>query len=392
MMRQYVGFLFILGSFVTFAGAQFPVNVSRITVPKAQPPRSENAAVNSRARSIGPGGLVLDDSETDFTAETVTANHKDIGWNLRPSLKMLGDVPPRSAFRLVVKKGAKELYTHRCEVTTIKQDVNQARTCYDRKAAIAETGPLDVLVYFVDGDTDQEKLLRTYKIDVRKVTKINDLPPDYYIPRYGDLAVAYLSDSQNVLFFSTFFSPVDNVSNVFGGYPFLRCTVNGTPIAYEYSTVSFRHGPVFAAERSGKKEDRSVYRDKIRFDRIFMQLPLALNANSNKDYYDVRKHPGLWKCSIMSNSDRTIFRTFSFEVASGSIIPHPEQRSGNVNLAANKFMVDMEIPAGGSSADKRMLPMPNAGLFYGIPWSTPEGKAMAARVPKKGDPFPVLQK
>jgi len=45
--------------------------------------------------------------------------------------------------------------------------------------------------------------------------------------------------------------------------------------------------------------------------------------------------------------------------------------------------------AGGSPLDKRLLPLPANGLFYGQPWRSPEGKAMASRVPKKGDPAPV---
>jgi len=68
---------------------------------------------------------------------------------------------------------------------------------------------------------------------------------------------------------------------------------------------------------------------------------------------------------------------------------HPEQR-GNVNLYFNSFLVDMEIFAGGSPLDKRLTSDSAAkGFFYGQPWSSAEGKAMAARVPKKGNPYPV---
>src|SRR6185436_2181553 len=65
------------------------------------------------------------------------------------------------------------------------------------------------------------------------------------------------------------------------------------------------------------------------------------------------------------------------------------ESAGNVGLYFNSFIVDMEIPAGGSPLDKRLLPLPANGLFYGQPWRSPEGKAMASRVPKKGDPAPL---
>ncbi len=67
---------------------------------------------------------------------------------------------------------------------------------------------------------------------------------------------------------------------------------------------------------------------------------------------------------------------------------HAEQK-GSVNLNYSSFIVDMEIPAGGSALDNRLLPLSADGFFYGQPWMSTEGKAMANRVPKKGNPFPV---
>ncbi|MBS1795358.1 MAG: hypothetical protein JSS81_15990 [Acidobacteria bacterium] len=51
-------------------------------------------------------------------------------------------------------------------------------------------------------------------------------------------------------------------------------------------------------------------------------------------------------------------------------------------------LVDMEIPAGGSILDGRLSGASNS-FFYGQPWASAEGKAMAVRVPKKGSPFPI---
>jgi len=68
---------------------------------------------------------------------------------------------------------------------------------------------------------------------------------------------------------------------------------------------------------------------------------------------------------------------------------HPEQ-NGNVNLFYNSYLLDTEIPAGGTLIVKRLVPVSAAeGLFSGLPWTTPEGKAMAAKVPTKGTPAPV---
>ena len=68
---------------------------------------------------------------------------------------------------------------------------------------------------------------------------------------------------------------------------------------------------------------------------------------------------------------------------------HPEQK-GNINLNYNSYLVEMEIPAGGNALDHRLVPdAVKLGFFYGQQWKSPEGIAMAGKLPKKGNPFPV---
>ncbi|MBK9163396.1 MAG: hypothetical protein IPM21_05685 [Acidobacteria bacterium] len=394
--------LFFISVPLVFVEAQFPVRVPRVNRPIVSPKTQPVTQASSTATTDGTAPtrpaaetvdqkLVVNDAATDFTAATVTQNHKDIGWYLIPNIEMLGNVPRRSALRLSVKKGAKELYSHRCELAGGTGKKTQA--CYDRTKSIAETGPMDVEVYFIDGDSGAETLARKYKIDVRRAAKADDAAADFYIHRHADAAVAYLTRQANgVLFLHTFFSPMEDADDVFGYSPFLRCSVNGSPVDLGEAIVNFNHGPIFNAFLSGRTANRAVYRDYIRFDRTNAQLPLTLNGNFGKAF-EVTKAPGKWECRIIGDKDRTVFRTIRFDVTSdGTIVPHPEQRSGNVNLATESFLIDIEIPPGGSTLDKRLLPMPNGGLFYGIPWATAEGKAMAARVPKKGDPYPVPRK
>ena len=97
-------------------------------------------------------------------------------------------------------------------------------------------------------------------------------------------------------------------------------------------------------------------------------------------------YPGKWECSIINNSK--IYRTFRWEVANGRIVPHGEQQNGNINLFQNTALIDMEIPTGGSPIDFRLMPMPNGFILWN-PLDNAEGKAMAARVPKVGNPYPV---
>ena len=102
----------------------------------------------------------------------------------------------------------------------------------------------------------------------------------------------------------------------------------------------------------------------------------------------MKDYPGQWQCNWMSNGET--WRAWRWIVGSdGMPIKHAEQ-NGNINLFYNSYLIDTEIPAGGSSLDKRIAPTSATdGLFYGQPWTTAEGKAMAAKVPTKGDAAPV---
>ena len=120
-----------------------------------------------------------------------------------------------------------------------------------------------------------------------------------------------------------------------------------------------------------------------------MALPLYSGETKySKPPMKIENYPGKWECQVIANGVK--FRTFRWEIGSdGKIVPHAEQTNGNINLYYKTYLIDMEIPSGGAPFDTRLMPMPNAGLFYGIPWTSAEGKAMAARVPKVGNPFHV---
>ena len=116
------------------------------------------------------------------------------------------------------------------------------------------------------------------------------------------------------------------------------------------------------------------------------QLPISIGEVYTKK--DISGHPGKWECRIEENGET--YRIFRFEVGSGgTILPHPEQQNGNINLYDKTYLVDVEIPAG-SSIDERLLPIPNAGIFYGIPLTTNEAKSAAAKIYKKGVSYPVI--
>ncbi|MBK7708595.1 MAG: hypothetical protein IPJ30_23250 [Acidobacteria bacterium] len=66
------------------------------------------------------------------------------------------------------------------------------------KSATKETGEFEVGVFVVNGATNQEQFVRTYKIDVRTVARVpsgqgaGTDPPRYYINRHNEAPVSFI--------------------------------------------------------------------------------------------------------------------------------------------------------------------------------------------------------
>jgi hypothetical protein len=429
----------------TYASAQFPIRIPKIKIPKIEQPKKQEPTndepdqptatkkINSpsnespKANSSVPASkrqMVMDDGYTFFTAKPVKVRNSknngdvDVGWHLVPKLRLMGTFPDNSGFRLKIKQKGKELSNFFCGAMVYRsKDDRQINPkfranavhddfmydfskCSNTKKGIKEIGWMDVEIYYVDGDTDGETLVRKHKIDVHKAENIKGYRPDtypgvseYFIQRYAENAVGIIF-RDDIYYQSTTpfkrpgFSSTRKSQGVFMSYlrdkktifqTYLRCSVNGQRIAIEKdrSWLEDQGGSEFDSTALMQRNDPG-YSERITFSTLRAGIPTELSA-------------GKWECSFMENG--VTYRTFRFEVGSDNeIIPHPEQQNGNINLYHNSFLVEVEIPEEVTEMDSRSLPMPDAGLFYGIPWTTPEGKAAAAKIPKRGKPYPVLPK
>lgn len=458
-MKKHALLLMIFVLSAVAVRAQFTIKIPKITKPKIEAPnpnkspRADNPVKRDLPSVVSDKKydrqMVMDDAFTFFDAEPVKEYdpalrlQKDIGWYLKSKLRILGTFPGRSAFRVAVKKNGRELSSVRCEGNVYtKADDPYLQTemrrrgrdlnyddfmtddlrCYDDEAVNKETGKMDVEIYFIDGDTDAETLVRTYSIDVRKATKVRGAASkpqpdvsDYYIQRHPEAAVAfayflqsnidkasyfrkaidnYGTNAYRRLYIHTSFSPADKSVSTTGS--FARCTVNGNKIDFSGNLSkdsvgitedqSRREVGIYTDRLAPQYRRGSAYKDQVEFSGLTFQMPIYTGEdNLSLDLIKIENYPGTWECRIIARGKT--YRTFRWEVAGGRIVPHAEQQSGNVNLFYDAAIVDMEIPDGGSPIDHRLMPAPEMGFFYGIPWTTAEGKAMAARVPKKGEPF-----
>jgi hypothetical protein len=391
---------------------------------------TNHLASNNQTPSSNRSGKV-DDGFTWFEAVSTEAlGHNNIpystGWVLKSHLRIFGDYPNRSAIKLVVARAGKAVATTRCETDSYHKSANDidesymwTNECWRKDTATKEVGNFDVQVFTVNGDTDEEKLVRTYKIEVRTVNRVpsgqqpGDAPPHYYIPRHAEAPVSFIflrpsgytsyhdwgsrperSGANHVeLHFNL--SPSEIGRNLPHGY--MRCAVDGKrlsmpgPMPYADQAISstVRSFQVIHTDRLAPQYKRGTeYRDEIGFRVVKLSAPLTWGKVRATNRLALEDYPGNWECSLMNNGE--VWRTWRWKVGSdGMPSMHPEQK-GNVNLYFNSFIVDMEIPAGGSPLDKRLVPESTAkGFFYGQPWTSAEGRAMAGRMTKKGAPYPV---
>jgi hypothetical protein len=389
--------------------------------------RRQQVGAQAEAGALASAGNYLDDGFTWFEAvssqTTDNGSRVDLGWALKSSVRLLGDYPKSSAFKFVVSKNGKPIATTRCDADFTRAEIGHSDAvsawtdgCVKKETATKETGRFDVQVIFVNGDTDAETVVRNYKIEVLKADRVTGPTakpvadtPQYYVSRHAEAPVSFLffrpakSHSYNgygersaildhntvELYFSL--SPSKEGQDMRGSY--VRCTVDGRPLEMQNDkvddTAERQYAQVYTDRLAPQFKTGTEYRDEVGFSWLRLDLPFTYGAGAADGWKtNVSNHPGRWECALTNNG--ATWRTWRWTIGpDGMATKHPEQ-GGNVNLYPNSYLVETEIPAGGAAIDKRLAPVSaTEGFFYGQPWTTPEGKAMASHVPAKGSPVPV---
>ncbi len=373
---------------------------------------------------------VVDDGYTWFEsapAQDLAGNNIPTakGWMLKSYVRIFGEYPQGSKIKFVVSKSGRMTGTTLCDTVQYhktSRDIDDSfmwtNDCWQKASATKETGMFDVGVFTVNGSTGAEKLARTYKIDVHPINRVpsgqqpGTEPPVYMINRHNEAAVSFIylrptnyipyfdyaqrpersGQNQVELHFSV--APPTDVMNPLPATTF-SCTVDGKSLTLpgpaDYATEAnmkyVRNDfAVYQDRLSPKFKAGLPYEEKMQFYVVRMLVPLSWGGDRRSGRLLMEDHPGNWVCKIEKNGQ--VWRTWRWTIGrDGRPAMHPEQR-GNVNLGFNSYIVDMEIPPGGAPMDAR-LAGPSTSFFYGQPWTSAEGKTMAARLPKKSNPWPI---
>jgi len=420
------------------------------TAPNGQNPSEQKAngqnqnSQNGNRRSSGEqlwtaSGDYVDDGFTWFNSIETSQRAANpaltdyTGWTLKPSIRLMGVYPNRSGFKFAVSKAGKPIGTTRCEAKSYNIPRNEnpqelsyiyVDGCYNKEQLTTkETGKFDVEVFFIDGATNAERSIRKYKIDVVQVDRVNGAigkaakpaSPRYVVSRHAEVPVGILylrPGGANDYFHNNAERSQSNQVEVYfnmsptkqgWGVPYaaLRCSVNGTRVKLREAGSQT---DIVSTDTDQGRQSYEIYSDRLAAPysaggpqyeddfgfRIYRAtLPLTYGtAQASPNRTNLKEYPGNWECSISNNGD--VLRTWRWTVgADGMPVKHAEQ-NGNVNLFSNAYVVETEIPAGGTILDKRLIPVSLAeGFFFGQKWTSPEGKAMAAKVPTKGSLIPV---
>jgi len=436
---------YVFGALLIFALTNIAV-VGQIKIPKIfkpkqdQPiqvptpqtpinPRDNRQQSGDQTETISqPVGNNIDDGFTWFEAvsfqEPINGTRTDLGWALKSTIRLMGEHPRRSAFKIIVSRAGKPVATTRCEgfpEASRWTGVNFLWTleCFKKETAIKELGKFDVQINFVNGDTDAETTLRNYKIEVLKADRVTGPTmkpiadaPQYYLSRHAEAPVSILflrpegkysyignggnsyhtgaSGNEVEIYFSL--SPSKAGTNMPESY--LRCTVDGKPLEMQNDKVEIETMRRYAQVHSDRlapqfKTSGTPYQEEIEFLWLRAELPFTFGTNEPDAFKtNFNNHPGKWECNLTNNG--ATLRTWRWTIGrNGMATKHPEQ-NGNVNLFSNAYLAETEIPAGGTIYDKRLVPVSlTEGFFYGQKWTSAEGKAMAGRVPTKGSVLPV---
>ncbi len=354
---------------------------------------------------------VLDDGYTWLSVEDNPRNNPigNEGWRLVARLRMFGSAAADSAFRLVVRRGNREVAQARCpgRADPLGMSIERCGGSDSEWTGAAHgrvpvAGDYTVDVKYVNGQTDQEILLRTMRFSVGEAGNVSEgnfrpEPSRFYLNADGRLLDTIIHrvaangntyigtggiafSNANTVELVVVTSPRDLGSSMSSNGNSMRCAVDGQPVAIDQDQTTGTVDDRSWADGS-RRPTTGNERVRERFDwrRIAYRLPLTWGTPTLRRPRTavLDEHPGTWQCEL--RQDGQTLRVFRFTVgADGSIAAHAEESAG-LHLLPEAHLVETYLTNAPIAQDRPyQAGALRAGGFYGREWGTPAGRAMAA--------------
>lgn len=326
---------------------------------------------------------------------------KNEGWHPVASLRAIGPFASGDMFKLVLRQGKKILGRAQCKPTnsygsSLEGCGNESADWIGGEPMLTMTGEILVDVFHVNGQTDAEALLRTYKIKVDNVTRVNEgnftpMPPLFVLNADGRVLDAILvsrpgkDGNPGELTLKTVVATTDTAASLSKVGNSLRCSVDGTPISFAQDQLGGKIGWYSSADGSSKPRSGNVRVAQPRdWRQLSWQLPIEFGPGAHADATKLQDHPGTWICEIRGNGQT--LRAFRFVVKDGAVLPHPEQAQG-LSLSPTDNLVEYWTPTPAAAKDAPLVAAAlKAGGFYGHAWVSPAARDNAAN-PTKAPAF-----
>ena len=397
-----------------------PTHAPAVAAPSGAAAVTATATATADA-SAPASALVVDDGyawyELRNTVEPVSGRPTNVGWTLVAGARVYGTVGAHGAFHFVLKQGSRALGELRCDATALRGASpgvyteacgSEERDVVHGPMRLSAMGALTVEESFIDGATNHETALRTRHLEVLAATGVrNGNQPDatnYYVSHNDQLLSAVVMpvlkgtivdaerdtptpSTRGYLSFEA--SPTEPGGELFENFSNQwRCRVGGQPVTLPETqavAVNVRSVTVVHTHSSG---EANPVREPVIYTRYMLQMPVSWGSGRDlaPRTLALEQTPGDWECDWRNNGQT--LRTFRFVVgADGKFAAHAEE-SATLTFSPGAHLAEMVIPSA-APADQRVDPAAlRAGAFYGRPWATDAGRALAGHAPTIGTAAP----
>jgi len=312
----------------------------------------------------------------DFGGTWINVVGYDADYSVHGTFRVYGATSAKDRLRMEWMSGGKLIGSAPCTGSVHTPSKTLTADCSLEKHATA-VGPIDVDLVYIDDQTDQEFLVTTFHVTVRKWPGPGKsfnwgiLPDDLL----GASFVRHWYGADGDAAFHMPLFEFWSTSNRLVGDATMRCTVDGAKLPDFDAHVDNVHasGQREIEVRVNTPKDNRVYL----YEHYDVEPGFHFGSKAEHGLYDPEKlkwiidHPGKWDCMLRKDGHQV--REFIFTVNDKGMVEQSDMQQGKhpVPTLNNVVLIDMKIPAD-NGVEQRVRPdAMKKSIGFGVAW--PDG-------------------